>query len=363
MRLFQRYLSRELLQIFILSLLALLTIYALVEFFGSLDDFIEGHTGPALIFLYIVNQLPFFTVQFIPLALLLGTMLTLGSMGQHNELIALRACGISLYQISVPLIVTGLLLAGLTFTLNEYLVPPTFARARYIKRVHIRHKQEKHLLNLENVWYTGNGYIYHFRQLRPREQTIDGATIFRLDRKAGFITRRLDAAKMVFRHHEWQGYGVTIRDFGRRDGHAVLENFQSLPQTVIDITEEPADFLVPRKAVEEMNLKELRQYITRVKNVGIDVTEYRVQLYNRLFAPLICPMMVLLGIPFSLKSGRGGGMARGIGISLVIGFSFWFVLSFSLAFGKGGIVTPLAAVLLPYLLYTTAGVVMLRRQV
>ncbi len=362
MRLFQRYLSKELLQIFALSLLALLSIYALVEFFGSLDDFIEGHAGPRLIFLFIANQLPFFAAQFIPLALLLGTMLTLGSMGQHNELIALRSCGISLYQISVPLLVTGVLLAGLTFALNEYVVPPTFARARHIKRVYIRHKKEKNLLKLENVWYTGNGYIYHFMKLIPEKKTISGATIFRLNRKTGFISRRLDAEKMVYGSGGWQGFGVTIRDFVRRGGHSSLENFQAYRQAAVEISEKPRDFLVPQKAVEEMNLRELRQYITRVKNVGIDTTEYRVQMYNRIFAPLICPMMVLLGIPFSLKSGRGGGMARGVGLSLLIGFSFWFTLSFSLAFGKGGILSPLTAVLLPYLLYTTAGLVMLRRQ-
>ena len=112
-----------------------------------------------------------------------------------------------------------------------------------------------------------------------------------------------------------------------------------------------------------MNINELNRYIDKVKNIGISIGEYKVQLYNKFFFPLTCLVMVLLGIPFSLGSKRSGGFAKSVGISLVIGFSFWFVLSFSLAMGKAGIISPLPAAFLPHLLYAGLGTILIRRNI
>ncbi|MBN2331903.1 MAG: LPS export ABC transporter permease LptG [Deltaproteobacteria bacterium] len=361
MRLYQRYLTKEFLQIFTLSLLALLSIYLLLEFFGSLDDFIENHVGPFIIIVYLFNQLPFYASQFIPLSLLLATMLTLGSMGQNNELVAFRACGFTLRQLSLPLIIVGICAALLTFAMTEYLVPATFARAKHIKTVIIKQKKEKKLFNLQNVWYTGQDYIYHFKELIPEEDTIRGATIYQLDEQSCLI-RRVDAEKIVYQHGIWTGFAVNSRTFSYHEGRSDLQEFNRQQQVSLAISEQPKDFLIPQKAVEEMNFRELQHYIDKVKNIGIDVTEYEVQRYHKLFFPLACPIMVLLGIPFSLGGRRSGGTARGIGLSLVIGFSFWFILSFSLALGKGGVMSPAPAALLPHLLYGVAGLGLIQRK-
>jgi lipopolysaccharide export system permease protein len=104
-----------------------------------------------------------------------------------------------------------------------------------------------------------------------------------------------------------------------------------------------------------MSSQELKRYLKKIRKMGMDTRDFAVQLYHKLFYPLACPLMVLLGIPFSCSTRRSGGTTKAIGISLAIGFSFWIVLSFSLALGKGDVLTPAAAALLPYLLYGAAG--------
>lgn len=362
MRIYQRYLVKELLQIFLLALLALLAIYLLLEFFGSLDDFIENQVKIKFIFLYLANQTPFFAAQFIPLALLLATMLTLGSMGQNNEIIALRSCGFTLYQLSLPLLIAGFFFCLCTFFVTEYIVPPTFARAKHIKTVFVKHKQEKKLLNLKDVWYTSDRNIYHFNKLDPGHNAIQGATLYRLDQSA-LLKERIDAKQLAYRNGHWIAKNLTIRDFSYQNGRSSLQKFQQRRSADLSISEKPEDFLIPQKAVGEMNIKELNHYIDKLKNVGINVDEYNVQLYHKFFFPLSCLVMVLLGIPFSLGSRRSGGFARSIGISLVIGFSFWFVLSFSLALGKAGIISPLPAAFLPHLLYAGMGIILIKRNI
>jgi len=362
MRIYQRYLIKELVQIFLLAILSLLAIYILLEFFGKLDDFIENQVAVKFIVLYLANQAPFFAAQFIPLALLLATMLTLGSMGQHNEIIAFRSCGFTLYQLSLPLLIAGAVFCLLTFSLTEYVVPPTFARAKHIKTVFVKHKKEKKLLNLKDVWYTSGRNIYHFNKLDPAAKAIQGATIYRLD-QSSMLVKRLDAGKIIYRQGRWVARDLYIREFVYQDGRSSLDRFQHRDSAGIAISEKPEDFLIPQKAVEEMNIRELNRYIDKVKNIGVNADEYKVQLYNKFFFPLTCLVMVLLGIPFSLGSKRSGGFARSIGISLVVGFSFWFVLSFSLALGKAGILSPLPAAIVPHALYTGLGMFLLRRNI
>ncbi len=362
MRIYQRYLVKELIQIFLLSLLALLAIYILLEFFGTLDDFIENQVKIKFIFLYLANQTPFFAAQFIPLALLLATMLTLGGMGQNNEIIAFRSCGFTLYQLSLPLLIAGGIFSLFTFSLTEYVVPPTFARARHIKTVFVKHKQEKKLLNLKDVWYTSGRNIYHFNKLDPGKNAIQGVTLYRLD-QSSLLKKRIDAKQLVYRDGQWLAKKLTIRDFTYQNGRSSLQKFQQKQSAALSISEKPEDFLIPQKAVEEMNIRELNRYIDKVKNIGVNVNEYKVQLYHKFFFPLSCLVMALLGIPFSLGSKRSGGFARSIGISLVIGFSFWFVLSFSLALGKAGILSPLPAAFLPHLFYGGLGIILIRRNI
>ena len=202
MRIYQRYLIKELIQIFFLALLALLAIYVLLEFFGKLDEFIDNHVEIKFIFLYLANQIPFFAAQFIPPALLLATMLSLGGMGQNNEIIAFRSCGLTLFQLSLPLLIAGVVFSLLTFTLTEYIVPPTFARARHIKTVFVKHKKEKKLLNLKDVWYTSERNIYHFNKLDPGKNIILGATLYSLD-PAAMLKKRIDAGKLAYRDGHW----------------------------------------------------------------------------------------------------------------------------------------------------------------
>ncbi|MBN2232452.1 MAG: LPS export ABC transporter permease LptG [Deltaproteobacteria bacterium] len=360
MRIYRRYLIHELLAIFTLSLLALLALYMLLEFFGSIDDFIEHQVGPLTIIRFIGNRLPFYTVQFIPFALLLGTMLTLGSLSQHNELIALRACGLSARQLAIPLLIFGLGLAAVTWGLNEFVVPPTFAAAEHIETTEIEQRNAKPLFKRTNVWYTGSRYLYHFHALDPAAGRIEGATLLRFDEQ-GFLESRVDAAALHHTAAGWQGTGITTRRFSRGNGRSILASFSALPAGNLDIAESPADFTIPQRPAEEMSSRELRRHLNKTRKMGMDTSAFAVQLYHKFFYPLACPLMVLLGIPFSWSTRRSGGMTKGIGISLIIGFSFWIALSFSLALGKGGVLAPATAALLPHLLYGAAGGILVFR--
>lgn len=351
------------LSIFLLSLLALLSIYLLVDFFAKVDNAMENHAGFLSLVQFLANQIPFVLGKFIPLALLLATMLALGGMAQHNEIVAFQAGGVSLVRLARPLVGAGLVLALLTFFINNNLVPITSLKADQINNVKIRGDEETNLYNLKSLWYAGANTIYYFENLDPVKQTIEKALLYRFaeDRR---LSQRFDIEKLVYNaeNKKWIGGKVRVMDFRFLDGFTDVVKFRNEENLEIIIAETFQDFMVPRKEPDRMSLKELKSYIGKAKNAGLSHMEYTVEIFNRMLYPFSCPLMILLAIPFSMSSRRHGGAARGVAISLMLGFSFWVTLSLSLALGQGRLLSPLTAATLPYLLYGGFAVFMLRQK-
>src|SRR4030042_1699788 len=106
----------------------------------------------------------------------------------------------------------------------------------------------------------------------------------------------------------------------------------------------------------EMSYTELRHYIQKIQTSGYDATRYLVDLYSKYSYPLLNLIMVLIGIPFALKTGRSGGVALSIGISVLIGFAYGVRFYIFLSFGKSGVLAPFLSAWIPTLLFGLAGV-------
>jgi lipopolysaccharide export system permease protein len=106
----------------------------------------------------------------------------------------------------------------------------------------------------------------------------------------------------------------------------------------------------------EMSYAELQTYIQKIQSAGYDATRYLVDLYSKLSYPFLNLIMVLIGIPFALKTGRSGGVAISIGISVMIGFAYGVTFYIFLSFGKSGILSPFLSSWIPTLLFGLAGI-------
>jgi lipopolysaccharide export system permease protein len=112
---------------------------------------------------------------------------------------------------------------------------------------------------------------------------------------------------------------------------------------------------IERKS-RELSYTELRNYIRKIQASGYDATRYLVDLYSKYSYPLLNLIMVLIGIPFALKTGRSGGVALSIGISVLIGFAYGVTFYIFLSFGKSGVLSPLLSSWTPTLLFGLAGI-------
>jgi lipopolysaccharide export system permease protein len=348
------YISKEFISIFLLSIGAFNAIYLIIDFFESVKRFFEYNAPMGLALQYYLWKIPIVTFETLPLAVLLSTLVTLGILSRHMEITAMKAGGISLFRITRPIIVISLLIAFATFFGNEYLAPYAHQKSDYIMNVEVRKRDPKVAFKNLNIWYREDAIIYNFQAFDPDQNSLKGITVFHFDKDFRLL-RRLDAHDAVWDEVRWILNDVTIRDFTTRD--AVAIETHPLMELTMGIT--PDNLRKIEKDTEEMGYSELKRYVRRLKKAGYDATRYTVDLEIKLSFPFINLIMVLIGIPFALKTGRTGGFAAGVGISLAVGFIYWVLISVIRAFGHSGILPPILSAWSPHLLFGGAGVVAL----
>jgi lipopolysaccharide export system permease protein len=132
-------------------------------------------------------------------------------------------------------------------------------------------------------------------------------------------------------------------------------------QQVVDLPEKPSDFQLIQKDVETMGYSELKRYIRKLQSEGYDATRYAVDLHGKIAFPLVSILLAVIGIAFSLRSERSGGIAQGISAGLIIGFSYWLVYAFGMSLGRSGALPPFIAAWFANMLFAVASLFLVRR--
>ncbi|MDA0999561.1 MAG: LptF/LptG family permease, partial [bacterium] len=127
------------------------------------------------------------------------------------------------------------------------------------------------------------------------------------------------------------------------------------------ISNKPADFKRTGQKPEEMSYLELDKYINTMKLNGVDITAYQVDLWAKLSFPFVSFVLALVGVPFSLKSQRSGGIALGVALTLFIGTTYLVIFYMGLSLGHASRLPPVIAAWGPNALFLAGGVYLLAR--
>jgi lipopolysaccharide export system permease protein len=263
----------------------------------------------------------------------------------------MKAGGVSLYRITLPLLFIALVVSLFSFLGNEYLVPVTNQRAKYLLDVRVRKEQPSSFFRNYKIWYHTGQRIFNIQLLDHEKKVLKGFTLYQFD-QAFRCTHRVDAREGRWRDGKWQFYEGTERNFGS-DGSVQIIPFTEKEYPIGETWE---SFQNVDLQSREMSYGELKTYIQRIQSAGYDSTRYLVDLYAKISYPFLSLIMVLIGIPFALKTGRSGGVALSVGISVLIGFAYAVTFYIFLSFGKSGVLPPLLAAFTPTLVFGLAGI-------
>ena len=354
MKILTRYLAREFVQYFFLGLGAFSAIYLIVEFFERINAFMYNKAPWAMIGAYFLNKFPSILFQVTPAAILLASIITLGVMSRHNEVIAIKSGGIGLGFLVYPILgVVILVFVGL-LGLSEYLMPWSNQNARAIYGVIVHKKKSAATFKQSQLWIHGRQSIYNIQLYHPDRNVLEGLTIYRFS--PGYaLVQRIDARSAQWKEGKWVLSGASVTDFDPQ-GVPARNDF---PELILSLPETPSDFQIAEKNPNEMNFRQLREYVQKIERDGYDARKYRTAMHGAISFPFTVIIMACLGIPLALRSERGAGLARGIGYSIFISFLYLVVYSFILELGKGGSFPPFLAAWLANFIFAMVGVYLL----
>ena len=356
MTILDRYILKEFIKIFTLMLIALIGLYLIADFFERMRMFLSNHATLRQMASYFLLNIPMILSQMIPVAFLLGTLLSFGMLSKNCEITAMKANGVSLYRISLPIIVLSFLICIAAFLLNEFITPYTNQKAKYVKYVEVQKREWMGSFKQNQIWYRSKKGIYNFSVFDPRTSTIKGIRINFFDRGMN-LYERIDAKEARWEDGRWIFRDVLTTTFPE-NGPPVLER---IPSRVIDIPESPSDFMAVQKSSEEMGFLELQKFIKKIRSEGYDTIRHRTDMHGKIAFPLVNIILAILGVSFSLKSERSGGIAQSIGTGIIIGFSYWIVFAFTISLGHSGTIPPMIAAWAANLILGIAALIMFIR--
>ena len=357
MSILERYVLKQFLRMALLCQTGAITLFLIAEFIERIDDFIEDNATPADGALYFLYKIPHLVFLSVPLTVLLASTFTLILFSRENEVLAMRAGGLSLYRIIAPILIASLGIGFLTFGANEYIVPLANERVEYVWRVKIKKTGLQTHSQRGKIWRRSkDGAIWRITHYDPSSKTMRGVTLFRMDAR-NRMKQRIDAAEAVWRLGEkhWEFRKGFIHDFAD-EGIIKQQTFQ---RKVFALEETPADFEKTGANPETMNYRELGRYIEDLRNRGVNTTRYAVDMWAKISAPFICFVLAVVGAPFSLRSSRSGGAALGVATAIAIGAVYLVLFHASLSFGHAGRLPPVLAAWGPNAIFLAGGAYLL----
>ncbi len=332
-----RHLAREFLGAFGLTLAAFVAIYLTADFFDRLDGFLRHDAPPGAVIRYFLFKIPLVLTQVTPVAVLVGGLVGLGLLARQNEFVALRACGVNVWQIALPLFLLAAGVSAATFAWNETVVPHSARRWHTIENLEIKKRGAASVFTGREVWYHGHAGFYDIDRVSPRRQTLYGLTVYQLDED--FRPRRLiEAESAVWDGTRWQLKDAHTIEFdaeGLRHVANAPPNF-TLPETL-------EDFRAVEVEPEELSYGMLRRQMKDLRRKGVDTSESAVDLHLKLALPAASLVMMLLAVPLAAAGTRLTSFATSLGLGFAVGFSYFVLVAFARALGQSDALPPVVA--------------------
>lgn len=344
-----RYILMTFFRVLVLAVLSGTTVYLVADLTDNFDKILENEVARDVIFDYYKFKSLSIIYEISPIFVLVTTLITFGLLSRTNEIIACKALGMSLYRMSVPVILAAILISGLGGLLESEVLAASNEKVIELKAV-INGKAIPRGGGSNRRWLYGKGNrLYNFAFFDAKKDELHRLQIFQFDEEFKTLTGRLLVDKATYSEDGWW-----ILSSGW------VRSFNGTEQTDFSTFDEPRKYRLQEspeyfggglRQPQEMNYGELDKYITDLKQSGQSVPDLEVALYNKVAYPLISLVMALVALPFAFRLGRQGAL-YGIGLSLILGVILLVVLGVFRALGENGVLPPLIAVWSPSLIFT-----------
>ncbi len=315
----------------------------------------EENASNTSMFLFFVYKIPLIAVQMAPVAALISVIILFSLMKKNNEINALKANGISVFSLSLPVLFSSMVLTIAVFLFSELAVPYASTKSNDIWYEEVKKQGQRRFYNRNNIWYKGTKAIYWIKHFDEEQMVMETPSFYFFDDSFHLI-KRVDAKRTIWTGDGWKAEDGIMLQMG--DGNFYkLEKFKEID---LMLPENPEVFLKTLKSPEEMSFWELKRYAEKTANEGYDETRYRVDLNGKLAFSLLSFVMVLFGIPAALGLKKGGApLAVSLGIAAC--FVYYLIHGLARSLGFAGVLPPVFSAWLASSAFLLLGIYLMMR--
>lgn len=282
-------------------------------------------------------RLPYWLLQILPFAVLLGGIVAFWRLTRSSELVIARATGLSAWQFLAAPLACALLFGALATVGVSPLSSALFRRSDTLDTLYIRKTGGAMALNGGKLWLREADHgldpqgvallLARHVLLTGKVLTADDISVFRLDGADQRLARvQADHARLT--NGAWLLSGV--KSFGS----------DNLPRSVGTLRL-PTDLTVRRmqesfQSPDTLSVWALPGFIRLLDNAGFSAVRHRLHFQALLALPLLCGTMALVAAGFSMRPTRRGGVARMIGYGVASGFALFTISKIAEEFGQSG---------------------------
>jgi len=330
-----------------LMLFLLAGIYLLSEALQNSRRLGEEGFGLVVLGQYLALRIPAILAEMAPFGVLLGTLVLLGDLARHAELTALRAGGLSLARIARPMLLGGLVVAAVTFVVQDRVAGRLDALGERMLQQELGKQQSGRWLGEGGVWFRDGAYVVSAARVARSGRELSGVTLYRLG-SAGLVEAVLTADRLTFQEQGWrlgEGVRVGLAELAVDSGPNQRLPLQVRPEVLADLGASP----------ERMDFARLWAYVEQLRRQGQPSEYLAFTLWQKITLPLACAVMVLVAAPFVSLTPRSGGRVGRLLAGIAAGFAFHASNVLVEQLSVAGGLPPVVAAWLPVAAFTLLG--------
>ena len=342
------YIIRKFIGTYIYAILLIISIAIVFDFNENLSKFTQYHAPwRAIIFDYYANFIPYYSNLFSPLFVFIAVIFFTSKLASNSEVIAMLAAGVSIKRLMRPYMISCILIAGLTFYLNSFVIPHGTVIRQNFESLYRNSKKNTSAENVQlQVAKNTIAYIQHYDDQYKRGY---GFSLVKFKDKK--IVSHMTAMEIQYDTVADTKYHWKVSNWKIRTLRGLKEHIQSgaLKDTVLLM--EPTDLVYSKGQQETFTSPELLDYISKQTSRGSgNVVQYEVEFHKRIAMSFSSFILTIIGLSLSSRK-RKGGMGLYLGIGLGLSFSYIMLQTVSATFAIQADTPPILAAWIPNLIF------------
>ena len=310
--------------------------------------------GQAELLTYISLRAPQIIDLVLPFSVLLATIITLATLNQNSEVVAMKAAGLSAHQVLAPLLIAALGVSAITFVFSERILTRATATLDAWEAADFgpipRDSNVK-----SNIWVREGDNIVQADTVEGRGNAtrLTGVAVYQRDSQGG-MARIIKASQGTYTGKGWKLTDATQFD-------VATGQKQALGDIVAAENVRPDQFTLSKVNADGLSFPQLWTAIAELKAAGRPTAALEANLWHKLSGPLSALLMPLLGAVAAFGLARSGQLFIRAVIGMALGFAYFVADNFALAMGNLGAYPPILAAWSPFFLFLMVGETVLIR--